>query len=294
MSSTSAPNLNLNLWKQGLGHVPDSVWKQTDLETLVLADNGLTEVSEEIRRLKGLRMLDLGHNALTSVPEGLGELDSLTDFLYLHDNRLTSLPSSLARLKRLRYLNIGDNAFDALPVRWIQADPMCLENLFASVNIPSPGRYKYNWMQLKDPKLDALFAEGRAVTDQAKRDAVYADAQQIIMDSALWFPVHNQVQTVAYRLSDPKKSGKAAKGAAGSANGAEDEDVPIVRTRPDVTQKGVAMIGDLRTDALHQALADMPIEDDTLFGMLILAFGGGRRLGRRVRRGGRCRGPESG
>ena len=35
--------------------------------------------------------------------------------------------------------------------------------------------------------------------DQAKRDAVYAEAQEIIMDSALWFPVHNQVQTVAYR-----------------------------------------------------------------------------------------------
>jgi ParB/RepB/Spo0J family partition protein len=83
-----------------------------------------------------------------------------------------------------------------------------------------------------------------------------------------------EVQTVTYRLSDPKKSGKAAKGATGSANGADDEDAPIVRTRPDVTQKGVAMIGDLRTDALHQALADMPIEDDTLFGMLILAFGG--------------------
>jgi hypothetical protein len=34
------------------------------------------------------------------------------------------------------------------------------------------------------------------------------------------------------------------------------------------------MIGDLRTEALHQALADTPIEDDTLLGMLILAFGG--------------------
>ena len=49
---------------------------------------------------------------------------------------------------------------------------------------------------------------------------------------------------------------------------------PTAKTRPDVTQKGVAMIGDLRTDALHQALADTPIEDDTLFGLLILAFGG--------------------
>ena len=94
---------------------------------------------------------------------------------------------------------VFDNAFDMLPVRWIQADPMCLENLFASVNIPSPGRYKYNWMQLNDPKLDALFAQGRAVSDPAKRDAIYAEAQKLIMDTALWFPVHNQVQTIAHR-----------------------------------------------------------------------------------------------
>jgi peptide/nickel transport system substrate-binding protein len=94
---------------------------------------------------------------------------------------------------------VFDNAFDMLPVRWIQADPMCLENLFASSNIPSAGHYRYNWMQLNDPKLDALFAQGRAVTDPAKRDAVYADAQKLIMDTALWFPVHNQVQTIAYR-----------------------------------------------------------------------------------------------
>ena len=54
-------------------------------------------------------------------------------------------------------------------------------------------------MQLNDARLDALFAEGRAVTDPAKRAAIYADAQKIIMESALWFPVHNQVQTIAYR-----------------------------------------------------------------------------------------------
>ena len=37
------------------------------------------------------------------------------------------------------------------------------------------------------------------MTDPAKRDAIYADAQKLIMDSALWLPIHNQVQTVAYR-----------------------------------------------------------------------------------------------
>jgi peptide/nickel transport system substrate-binding protein len=93
------------------------------------------------------------------------------------------------------------NDYDILPVRWIQADPMCLENLFSSTNITTPGHYKYNWMHLNDPKLDALFAAGRAETDPAKRDAIYADAQKIIMDTALWFPVHNQVETVAYRAN---------------------------------------------------------------------------------------------
>ncbi len=87
-----------------------------------------------------------------------------------------------------------------------------------------------------------------------------------------------EVQTVAYRLPVAKKAGKLTDGSK-TTTGAEDggnggEDLPTVRSRPDVTQKGVAMIGDLRTDALHQALADAPIEDDTLLGMLILAFGG--------------------
>ena len=91
-----------------------------------------------------------------------------------------------------------------------------------------------------------------------------------------------EVETIAYRLPVPKKAGKPADGTksttgattGAAGGGSDDEDMPTARTRSDVTQKGVAMIGDLRTDALHQALADTPIEDDTLLGMLILAFGG--------------------
>jgi ParB/RepB/Spo0J family partition protein len=85
------------------------------------------------------------------------------------------------------------------------------------------------------------------------------------------------VQTIAYRMPEARKAGKSAKGAAGApgaAAGGTDDDAPPARTRPDVTQKGIAMIGDLRTDALYQALADTPIEDDTLLGLLVLAFGG--------------------
>jgi len=71
------PMLHLNLWKHGIDRVPDTVWRQTDLETLVLADNHLENLPEEIGRLKKLRMLDLGHNRLTRVPDALGDLDCL-------------------------------------------------------------------------------------------------------------------------------------------------------------------------------------------------------------------------
>lgn len=41
-----------------------------------------------------------------------------------------------------------------------------------------------------------------------------------------------------------------------------------------MTRKGVEMIGDLRTDALHEALARAPIEDATLMALLVLALAG--------------------
>jgi Leucine-rich repeat (LRR) protein len=112
-----------NLWKQQLGRVPGWVYERTDLETLVLADNGPTEVSDRSDWLAKLHMLDLGHNRLTCVPASLGNLAELTDFVYQHDNRLSPLPCPLARLTRLRYLNIGDNAFTTLPdvVRALEA-----------------------------------------------------------------------------------------------------------------------------------------------------------------------------
>jgi ParB family chromosome partitioning protein len=79
-----------------------------------------------------------------------------------------------------------------------------------------------------------------------------------------------EIETIVYRLPDTKKAGKPTGDttANGAASDGDDDDAPVV------TQKGIAMIGDLRTDALHQALADTPIENDILLGMLILAFGG--------------------
>lgn len=91
-------------------------------------------------------------------------------------------------------------------------------------------------------------------------------------DNTGWYinPRDGSVQSVAYRLPEAKT--KTVKREDGEETVVDDADAPKVR--PDVTQKGLDMIGDLRTDALHDALAKAPIEDDTLMALLILAFAG--------------------
>lgn len=74
-----------------------------------------------------------------------------------------------------------------------------------------------------------------------------------------------EVQSIAYRIPETKK----AKDKTGSSSVAA-----VATQRSDVTRKGMEMIGDLRTDALHEAFARAPIEDDTLMALLVLAFAG--------------------
>ncbi len=90
------------------------------------------------------------------------------------------------------------NAYDILPLRWISADPSLLEIPFHSRNIPRPGYYKFNWPRVTDPALDALLEQGAGAPDRAERDRIYAEAQRRIMESAVWLPLHDQVQTVAW------------------------------------------------------------------------------------------------
>ena len=52
-----------------------------------------------------------------------------------------------------------------------------------------------------------------------------------------------------------------------------DEPAQPKPTRAPVTKKGEALIGELRTTALHQALLAAPIDDATLIGLLVLALG---------------------
>ena len=86
--------------------------------------------------------------------------------------------------------------------------------------------------------------------------------------TALYLDRDGKVQTVHFRMPEAKKTKK------GDQSVGDGEDAAVVKTRPEVTRRGIEMIGDLRTDALHEALARAPIEDDTLMALLVLAFAG--------------------
>ncbi len=78
-------------------------------------------------------------------------------------------------------------------------------------------------------------------------------------------------------MPQPKKPAKTGKAAGATVDAEDTDDTTEVTTkpaRPEVTQKGQAMIGDLRTDALHEALQNAEIDSDTLVALLVLAFAG--------------------
>lgn len=92
---------------------------------------------------------------------------------------------------------------------------------------------------------------------------------------AMYLDRDGKVQSVAFRMPEDKKKGKGGASAGNDAAGTVDD--PVIdapKLRPDVTQKGQDMIGDFRTDALHEALGRAPIEDDMLMALLVLAFAG--------------------
>jgi len=77
-------------------------------------------------------------------------------------------------------------------------------------------------------------------------------------------PRTGEVEQVGYRLPELRRGADASTGAG---------EKPAPKPRPDITSKGVDMIGALRTDALHQALRESAIPDEVLMGLLVLGLG---------------------
>ena len=90
------------------------------------------------------------------------------------------------------------NNYDVLVIRWVSNDPGVLIIPFHSRNIPEPGIFKFNWSRIDDPVLDQLLEDAEAATSPDERAALYQQIQQMIMDGATFFALHDQLQMVAF------------------------------------------------------------------------------------------------
>jgi ParB family chromosome partitioning protein len=172
-----------------------------------------------------------------------------------------------------RHASFGDDLAQAYGIHWV-------EDLFAPADEDS--RYttdveaflgaQHEWMANNLPK-KGVIAETTSYGEvklPPKAERVHGKPTKSDC-TAMYLDREGRVQTVHYRMPVAKKPKGST--ASNSRPGAEDVG-EASKGRPDVTRKGVEMIGDYRTDALREALGRAPIEDDTLMALLILAFAG--------------------
>ncbi|UVK48435.1 ParB N-terminal domain-containing protein (plasmid) [Mesorhizobium sp. AR07] len=172
-----------------------------------------------------------------------------------------------------RDASFGDDLAQAYGIAWV-------EDLFAPADQDS--RYttdveaflgaQQEWMANTVPKRGVIVEAGQWGEPKLppKAERVYGKPSKSD-HTAMYLDRDGKVQSVAYRMPAAKKP-KGKNGADVKADG--DDIVVTAKPRPDVTRKGMEMIGDLRTDALHEALSRAPIGDDTLMALLVLAFAG--------------------
>jgi len=127
------------------------------------------------------------------------------------------------------------------------------------------------WLANNLPERGSLLAQdeyGRPVLPK-KAEQAYGKPGKADQIGHYLDPHSGEVKTIAYRMPADKSAAKP-----GKSRGTTESGTPQTKPRQDVTQKGNAIVGDLRTDALHQALRERDIDDGTLLALLVLALGG--------------------
>ncbi|AAK91063.2 plasmid partitioning protein (plasmid) [Agrobacterium fabrum] len=172
--------------------------------------------------------------------------------------------------------SFGDDLAQAYGIEWV-------EDLFAPADQDS--RYTTNveaflgaqqeWMTNNLPKKGSIIEVNNWGQPELPKKAERVYGKPSKSDHVgMYLDRDGKVQSVAYRMPEDKKTKKGGSSKTGGLAEADDAIVDAPKPRPDVTQKGQDMIGDFRTDALHEALGRAPIEDDMLMALLVLAFAG--------------------
>jgi Leucine-rich repeat (LRR) protein len=98
----------LDLRKNNITVLPESIGNLTSLAYLDLSDNEIEILPESIGNLTKLGHLDLGDNKIKILPESFRNLVDL-EWLMLNDNELIGLDSTPFNFKKLEYVWIGNN-----------------------------------------------------------------------------------------------------------------------------------------------------------------------------------------
>jgi ParB/RepB/Spo0J family partition protein len=171
-----------------------------------------------------------------------------------------------------RDASFGDDLREAYGIEWADDlfGPADQDNRFTT-NVEAFLGAQQEWMTNNLPKKGAIVEVNNWGQPELpkKAERVYGKPGKGDV-TGLYLDRDGKVQSVHYRMPE-----KPAKGQTARTDGADVvDDSAAAKQRPDVTQKGLDMIGDFRTDALHDALARAPIEDDMLMALLVLAFAG--------------------
>lgn len=176
-----------------------------------------------------------------------------------------------------RDASFGDDLAAAYGIEWV-------EDLFAPAD--QDGRYTTNveaflgaqqeWMTSNLPKKGTIVEVNSWGQPELPKKAERVHGKASKSDHvAMYLDRDGKVQSVTFRMPEEKKKAKGGAATTGGEGAVHDGSViDAPKPRPDVTQKGHDMIGDFRTDALHEALGRAPIEDDMLMALLVLAFAG--------------------
>lgn len=187
-----------------------------------------------------------------------------------------NISRGLAKIRMFaRDASFGDDLAAAYGIEWV-------EDLFAPAD--QDNRYTTNveaflgaqqeWMTSNLPKKGTIVETNGYGQPELPKKAERIYGKPSKSDHvAMYLDRDGKVQSVAFRMPEEKKKGKAGAVTAGGEGAVHDGSViDAPKQRPDVTQKGHDMIGDFRTDALHEAFGRAPIEDDMLMALLVLAF----------------------
>jgi ParB-like chromosome segregation protein Spo0J len=180
-----------------------------------------------------------------------------------------SIASALSKRQMFaRDAKFGEKEQTAFGIVWI-------EDLFAPAN--EDGRYttdaeaflaaQHAWLEATLPENGEIIETDDYGSGKLPKGAERVWSKPAEGDRIGYYivPRDGSIKEIAFRGVTPSKG-------AASAAGGDESEATQPKARPDITNKGMEMIGEMRTEALGKALTQPDIADQTIIGLLLLAL----------------------